>query len=391
MKSKNFVAAFLLIAALGVTSCTPRNRVSTDSTSSSGNSSQTSETTDSSSSTGTVTLPDNPYSTVLEGLDQEKANTYITATDLSGSGYVDGDYAYGWCQYSVEAWGGATYGAAVRIQFNEDHAVTNVEIGASSESATFFTSSYASGNGYESYMKMVYSLNAQVNLAIRGLTPMEILTAFEGLKIDDTGGEGMSNWTTCEDEDYAFIGTGATQTDTRIQKAIYNATVAYCMDSSFNTDADPFWNSFATELGNPTSTSEHVNDAVKTSDGAIGYYLYNSWGSDYGAAVKLTVDSNNVITSYTLGKPTEASHNFTPMYIGSNPSAYLDYLNINAALTPLLVGKTCNAELADSFAASYADSSFTVSGTNYISAGATQSCARTNMSIVAAIEAILAA
>lgn len=419
----NKMLVCLALVGLGATSCTPRNRANGGIC----GGSTAGSTTGAGDNTGAGLKFDtkDPYSGVLSGLDKTKAPKDYSG-NISYEGYVgDDDYCYGWEDYTVEAWGGAKYGVAVKLKFNEIGAVEDLEIGAPEEGYTNFSSNYGDGSiaaiGQEIYLtKYLKSEKANVLAAIKGKSAAELMHAFAGLKCDDTGSEGMDKWTTCKDEAYNFMGTGATQTNTRLQLAIAHACIAYVNSAEGYNAYDPFYNNGRyliteeTQVATAKAMMEVAGEAekaitghaIKTSEYQyVGFAAYQvpAWYSYYGAGVRLTVNEEKTIVAADLGYPFDvqsAWHNFTPSYIQTNPSAYFDYvMNSQDRIDDLLIGKTVNSELLQKVNAATmvipangkeGGSQDAKNATQFVTeGGATQTNARINLAITAALTEIL--
>lgn len=370
-----------------------------------------------------------PYAAVLEGLDKSKAEHTGYSSDAhtedQGDGYYDttDGWAYGWAMYTVASWGNAAYGVAVKMKFDENHLFKDIKVGAPAEGYTDFSSSYADGSimkiGNKIYtQEYCKRLEKDIMGALFGMPAYDIMAAFAGLHMDDTGSEGMEKWIVREDETYDLLGTGATQTDTRLQKAMYHASLAYCVDN-YNA-LDPFYNegnyliTDDTKVKEATAMMEVASDeaettlkahGIKTSDTTyvgFGAYQVPAWYSYYGAGIELTVDSAKKITSVKLGYPfavVGAWHNFTPSYIQTNPQAFADYVaNCKNSVEELLLNQTVNNDLVNKV-----DNTTMVIPKNgkeggsqsaeekfVTTAGGTQTNSRLNLAILGALNAILA-
>ena len=119
---------------------------------------------------------------------------------------------------------------------------------------------------------------------------------------------------------------------------------------------------------------------------AYGWVQYESWGNQYGVAVKVTFDSNNKALALQIGAPGENVHNFTPSWAaGDGKDYYPEYLaNLQGNMEKLILGKTDYA-ITDALKTVTVDpeeSNYTAVDT--IIAHATQTNARTEIAVLAA-------
>lgn len=415
----NKLLVCLALVGLGATSCTPRNRSNGGIC---GGGSNAGGSNAGESGAGVKFDTTDPYKGVLEGLDTSKSNKDYSGNILKG--YVASDnVCYGWTDYVVESWGGAKYGVAVKLTFNEVGLVDDIEIGAPAEGYTNFSSNYGDGSiasvGQEIYLtKYLKSERANVLAVIKGKSAPELLSAFGGLKCDDSGAEGMDKWKVRSDDTYDFMGTGATQTDTRLQTAIFNACNAYVSSTNGYSKYDPFYNDgeyllpdeMADEIkpliiASSDTEQTITGHSVKLSDNLyVGFAAYQAWGAYYGAGISVVVDPDKKIQDVSLGYPVNvgkegAWHNFTPSYIVTNPTAYWNYvLNFEKNVENLLLDQTVNQDLINKVnkASMVIPPSGKEGGNQSIdaqdfaeAAGATQSSARMNMAISAVLSEIL--
>lgn len=416
MKMRKLLASLMLIG-LGATSCTPRNRVNGGICGGTTNSSTGSNAGNTQTGIGFDTK--DPYSGVLTGLDTSKANK-------SFKGYVTEDpkVCYGWEDYTVESWHGAKYGVAVKLTFNDKGLIDDIEIGAPGEGYTNFSSQYGDGSiikdGQRIYLtKYLASEKANILSVIKGRPAYELIKAFDGLKCDDSGSEGMDKWKVSNDSTFAFLGAGATQTDTRLQIAIYNACLAFVNNDFGYKTYDPFENGgkflitdeaqVAEAKSKMLTGSNEVNTPVtangfKVADGHfVGFAAYKSWGSPYGAGIEISVGADKKVNSVTLGYPyaldsdSKPWHNFTPSYIKSSALSYYNYVTeTEKNVKAYLLGKEVNQTLLDGVNKATMsigkDSKENLAGNqNFldIKTGATQTNVRLNMAIAGALKEAL--
>lgn len=423
MKMRKILASLMLIG-LGATSCTPRNRANGGICG--GTSGNSTNSTAGTSNTGIGFDTKDPYSGVLTGLDTSKAaKDYSKKVLYKGYATEDPKICYGWEDYTVEKWGGAKYGVAVKLTFNDKGLVDDIEIGAPGEGYTNFSAKYGDGSlskdGQKIYLtKYLASEKANILSVIKGRPAYELIKAFDGLKCDNTGSEGMDKWKVSEDSTFAFLGAGATQTDTRLQIAIYNACLAF-VNTSFGYKAyDPLENggkflitdetlvNTAKGMMNTAASADAdttvTANGLKVSDGHfVGFaaYYIPQWYSTYGAGIEISVGSDNKIDGVTLGYPFAIKgdwHNYTPSYIKTNPTAYYNYITeTEKDVKAYLLGKEVNQALLDGVK----NATLTVrngeGGSQSLGdaqkfvdmAGATQTNARLNMAIAGALKEAL--
>ena len=420
----NKLLVLVSLVGLGATSCTPRSRsVSGICGGTSTTNSSTATGGDTNTSTGLGFDTTDPYTGVLEGLDTNKAAVDYSKTVLY-KGYATDDndkVCYGWEDYTVESWGGAKYGVAVKLTFDDNGKIEDVVIGAPGEGYSNFSSSYADSTGKKIYLtKYLASERANVLAVIKGKTAYELIKAFNGLKCDDSGSEGMTKWKVSEDETYDFMGTGATQTDTRLQIAIKNACLAFVNTETGYNAYDPLYNGgnylltddtlaeqakalseTAESADADTAVSGHCVKVDETTYVGFAAYSVPAWWSFYGAGVEIKVDSSKKITGVKLGYPYRVSgtwHNFTPSYIKTNPAAYYAYVTettknvesflINKTVDSTLLSKVSSATL--SIRNGEGGGQSIDNATKFVTeAGASQTNARLNLAIAGALTEIL--
>ena len=380
MKKANLVLASLLSLVV-LASC------ETESTSTS------SESVDESSAFST-SIEDDPYAAVLSGLDTTLGTAYETYTDSSDEeiggayGYVSGNIAYGWVEYTSY---GASYGVAVAVTFNDANEATGIEIGAPADGSHNYTPYYAMSYeaGYAEYQVYLANVESAVTNATVGEDAGEIYSAFAGTELDPT----TSTFT----PGVSLVGAGATQTDARLGIAIKYAAESWILNLE-----DPASTDYSSELGvtSADALEAATTVAASTTDAngntvLYGAVHYTSWGAYYGAAVEITV-ANNVITSVEWGVPYAEAHNFTPMYKTSAPLSYWNYVNNwNSVYSYRLVGQILNSDLLavwtgygigtdDSGSTTYTSPALVT-----VDAGATQSYARGSMAVLAALDYVL--
>jgi hypothetical protein len=383
MKKKSLFAALSLIATLGLASCSYRSNSSTGTSSaaaSSASSVASSSAAVSSVSESSSALANDPYSAVIPGLDLTAGTN--AAADSAANGYSDaaGSTAFGWVEYTAY---GSKYGCAVKITFADGKAVAIV-IGVPEDGAHNFTPMYAADKGASEYATYVKSLQTNVEAAIVGKSALELANALKDVKVNDSG-------TFTPADGYKFVGTGATQTDSRTDMAIYQACLAYTATHSLQ--FDPFSTVFSA-ISNPTSptTGTVTGQGIYASaeNALYGWALYNSWSSDYGAALKLTIDTSSKVTAVALGLPKAGAHNYTPKYIikGGIATFYTYCTTVKSALETALIGKSIS-ELATAYASCAIDltgSTFTPA-TRFVGTGATQTDTRLGIAVEGACQA----
>ena len=170
----------------------------------------------------------NPFAelTLTKGTDI-KDNTF-TVGGLKKEGYV-----YGYTVYYIAAWK-SYYGAAVKLSYDAEKKITAIETGEptikdpSSEwaaSATNFTAKYTftSTESRTAYHKYYTTVKSEIEKALVGKTINEALAQeFAGAKVEiNLADLEATKYDVVEK--YRYVGTGATQTDTRISAAIYGA------------------------------------------------------------------------------------------------------------------------------------------------------------------------
>ena len=329
-----------------------------------------------------------PYDAVIEGLDKSKAGAY-TSGNLNG--YAEGSVAYGWCEYTVEAWY-STYGCAVKITFDEDNKVTDVVLGQATEGAHNFTASYAKAAGADAYANYLANSLANIKAALVGKDALDLAHALSGAKV-----RVADDYATTYDADFIavdgfkFAGAGATQTDARTDVALLNALSAYVKEHI--ADYEPYSGTFAElEIADSDIAADGTvlygawaSDDNKT---FIGYDAYKSYGSVYGSAVKITIDTEDEdkIVSVELGAPIAGARNFTPTYAASHAGIFYNYVhNLKTIVEGKLLGKKISEELISSFEG--ADVKAFTGAVELLGAGATQTDTRVTAAIWKALTA----
>ncbi len=390
MKKANLVLASLLSLVVLASCETETTSTSSETTSSS------SETTSSGeeSSVFSTSIEDDPYAEVLSGLDTTLGTSYETYTDSSDEeiggayGYVSGNIAYGWVEYTSY---GASYGVAVAVTFDAANVATAIEIGAPSDGSHNYTPYYAMSYeaGYAEYLVYLANVESAVTNATVGEDAGEIYSAFADTELDPTA----STFT----PGVSLVGAGATQTDARLGIAIKYAAESWILNLE-----DPVSTDYSSELGLTSDDALTEASTVATSatdaDGntvIYGAVHYTSWGAYYGAAVEITV-ANNVISSVEWGVPYAEAHNFTPMYKTSAPLSYWNYVNNwESVYSGLLVGQTLDDGLLAVWTGygivtdEEGSTTYTSPASVTVDAGATQSYARGSMAVLAALDYVL--
>ncbi len=382
MTKNKTLLTIALASLMGLAGCSVR-----------GNSSVAGTSTPASSVSSAVDIQD-PYAAVLAGIDLTKA-TNDTTEGAIANGYAEENVAYGWVSYTAY---GSGYGVAVKLTF-ADQKITDIAIGAPASNVHNFTPSYATGNGAAAYATYKANFLTNVKAAVKTKDPIIVANALKDAVADPTKGE-YGTFTPVDD--YKFVGTGASQTDSRTNVAIYQACKAYVIANEAS--YDPFTTVFsAITVDTDTIPSTGVvngNGFKDTADNKIayGYTIYtNQYKSNYAAAVKITTDSASKITAVELGLPLAGAHNFTPMYLAkAGFNAFIDYsLNIQKVVNTTFVGKTVDQAVtaigtpAIDLTSQYG--TFTPSVDFVVTTGATQTDARTGLAIFAALNALKAA
>lgn len=349
----------------------------------------------SSSSNGSHEISPDPYAQVLDGLDKSKDlfhdGSRQTHTYLGGyTETVNGvKVSYGWIEYT-STWG--TYGVAVKLTITAEGKIKEIKLGAPDKDVHNFTPSYGQTSGYDIYNDYIANYEKNLNAAFANKS---VRNAFNSLKdavcepnLEPT--ETDSGTFTPSKND-PTVKAGATQTAARTERAIFAAAGAYL--SEYNPNARVFAHVYNNLKAEDRPTDNNVSLGYrKTTDGSYGYARYQSWGSYYGAAVKIKVKANNVIDHVYLGTPRKDAHNFTPWYAVSDPNNFIEfYQKAEELVNNQLVGKVVNEQLRNKYKSATLEpgtSTFTPAET-ILSAGATQTNVRLDRAIASAREGIL--
>jgi|GEM_PF-1907475 len=324
--------------------------------------------------------PTSEADTVLPGLDVSKG-TYRTNPNYSKNqdwnGYseaeTDGDIdAYGWKRYENPYAKGSYYGAAVKLVIDKTAGtIKDVVVGLPKDGDVNLTSlyqAYYSDEDVEAFENYFLYLPSNLKAALLGKKPEDVYYATMGAQADGT---------TFLTGSLDFLGAGATQTTSRINVALFEASSAYMHDH------DPFLNDLGTNLPKMTVENNKVTrqgavidngDNTHTAYGEVCYFI-PEWSSAYGAALAVTYDADYKITKIATGKANYTvpgakyvgyNGNFTPSYAlnGAQEVYYYYYTSIVRNIEKQLVGKTINSDLTSLFKKSYDDLSIDASDTN---------------------------
>ena len=396
MKNKNLLFAASLLSVVSLAGCTVEEFCGT-------NTNPPIETTPSEGDGGTTapTVETDIFANVIPGLDRSEDNkgihTFQKIEGVAGqegstqtysgavAGYFDGkNVAYGWAEYTVKEWY-STYGVAVKVTFSDDGKALSLQIGAPSEGAHNFTPSYAQTNptAYEDYLT---NLQANTEKIVLGKTARELVNALKDYKIDVEAEKQADQFIPA---DGSILGTGATQSETRVEAAVYAAAGSWLIDhdSINNTTFEPVSSYWADKKDTITdkAVAHHVSN-----DGSTYYssVVYSSWGNYYGIALKATVQDKK-ITALDFGVPFEGAHNFTPMYADQNIDLYLNYLdNFEKKFRDHIVNKELTADLVKGASIDLTKGEY-YSIDGVVSAKETQSYARASVALANLVNEIL--
>lgn len=365
------------------------------------------------SSQGTSVATD-IYGGVLPGLNTEAENK-IVLSEITGvastegstqtysgeiAGYMADDHvAFGWAQYQIQEWY-STYGAAVKITFDDEGNGLSVSIGVPVEEAHNFTPSYAASapDAYEDYLN---NLQTNIEKLVIGKNAFDI-----ALSLCDTTivPEAEKQFVPADGN---VLGTGATQTETRTEAAVLAAAAAWVSNDifvgeSYDTEipTDPINNTVFQEVADHIATQTvpssgpALSQAFKSATEENVYYAYTaytSYGSLYGVALKATVEDKK-ITTLEFGVPAEGCHNFTPVYATTN---FIDYLQYRAHyednFRDLVIGKDLSTIFTQAPSITVDTNSFIPNlFDSTIYAGETQSYTRGSLALYTLINSILA-
>lgn len=350
MKKHNLLAVIALVSMLGLSAC------GTDADSSDSGNLSTPPVTDTGSSSSEEgekpELPEDPYAAVLEGLDLSKDifhdNFMHDQTNPNPhwfyGGYVDhvgsAKVGYGFSYYQ-STWG--KYGVAVKVTFT-DGKVGEIKLGAPEEGVHNFTPSYG-GMNEAGYMEYVNNYEKKLNKAYGGKPALSVYEMLKdvALKPNLTPTEEDSGVYHPSESDPMVV-SGVTQTKARTDKSLLSAVTAYLLEVAPTSQVMTRVSSRMPVVTSATPVEGHV----KNVDGAYGYTAYSSWGTVYGAAVKVETYGNNIIKDIKMGIPSKDAHNYSPSYAIDNPDGFMDfYKNGHEKIRKLLVGKKIDAALLE--------------------------------------------
>ncbi len=343
------------------------------------------------------------FGNVIPGLDRSDKNTSIhTFQKISGkagqeggtqtysgaiAGYVDGNVAYGWTEYTVEEWY-STYGVAVKVTFSDEGKALSLQIGASSEGAHNFTPSYAT-TAPEAYKDYLNNLQKNTEKIVIGKTSRELVDALKDVKIDVTAAAAADQFVPA---DGSILGAGATQTETRVEGAVLAAAASWLIDHDpiNNTTFEPVSSYWADKKDTITDKAV-ANHVTSSGDKYYSSTVYSGWGNFYGIALEATVQDKK-ITDLKFGVPFEGAHNYTPMYADGNLDLYLNYLDkFEKAFKDHIINKELTAELVAGASIDLTvpakDGFHSIPG--LVSAGETQSYARASVALANLVNEIL--